>query len=86
MTLMVNWPGYVAVTAGLAVLLGGTWLLRGARASVRMAGGVGVANLAGWLVTGNIIMVAGGAIILAAVCWCLWGERGSGRRRKGGRS
>jgi hypothetical protein len=80
-TILVDWPGYVAGTAGLAVLLGETLLLRSARAAVRMCGAVGVANLADWLITGNVIGLVAGAIILTLVCWCLRSlRRDAGRR------
>jgi hypothetical protein len=83
-SILVNWPAGAAVVSGLLVLLGGTWLLRGARAVVRMCGAVGIAGTLGGVATGKILLIAAGVIILATVCWCSLGLREPGRRRKGG--
>jgi hypothetical protein len=81
MTFFVNWSAAAPTAAGLVVLLGLTWLLRGGRAVARMCGVVGIADVA----VGGIAMIAGGVIILGVVCWCFRSLRGSGQRRKAGR-
>jgi hypothetical protein len=81
MTILVNWPAAAMLSAGLAVLLGLTWLLRGGRAVVRLCGAVGITVTAIGLLTRNVITVTGGVIILAVVCWCFWYLR-EPRRRK----
>jgi hypothetical protein len=85
-SILVNWPVAAAIACVLFVLLGLTWLLRGDRAVVRMCGTVGVAVITCGVATGHIIVIAGGVIILAVVCWCFRSLRESGQRRRGGRA
>lgn len=86
MTILVDWPAAAVLAAGLTVLLGLAWLLRGGRAALRMSGAVGIADILVGLAIGKIAAVAAGVIILAVVCWCLWGEREPRRSRTSGRA
>jgi hypothetical protein len=77
--ILVNGPAAVAVAAGLAVLLGLTWLLRGGRAVPRMCAVIGAGVIAIGLGTGNILAIAGGVITLGVAFWCMWMLRGDAR-------
>lgn len=81
MTILVNWPGLAAATAGLTVLLGLTWLLRGDRAALRACFAVTVCVAVIGLAEGSAVVLAFAAVLLAADCWCLSVLRDEGRRK-----
>lgn len=80
MTILVNWQLMVVT----AFALGVAWLLGRGRAVARMCAMTGIAVTLEGVNTGNIIMAAGGVLILACTCWAFWELRGSGQRRTGG--
>lgn len=71
MTILVNWPETAVIEAGLIVLVGGTWLLRGSHAVLRTCAAVGTGNILFGMAAGRPLAVAGGAVILAVAGWNL---------------
>lgn len=80
MTVLVNWQGAAVLAAGLTVLIGLPWLLKGGRAAVRTRLAVAVADMLVGLAAGSVVMVAVGAVLLAVDFWCLASLRDGGRR------
>lgn len=60
------------VMAGLAVLLGAVWLLRGGRAVLGTCLAVGVTELVLGLAAGNVVQASAGVVIIALAGWSLW--------------
>jgi hypothetical protein len=77
--ILVNWPATIAVAAGLVVLVGLTWLLRGGRAAARMCAVTGMSEICLGLGAGKVLTIAGGVVTLGVVCWCLRMLRGDAR-------
>ena len=74
MSVLVNLPS----AAGLAVLLGLTWLLRGARAAVRWCAWTGVGVIISGLAAGSVLAAGAGTVITGSACWTLRSLRRSG--------
>ena len=77
------WQAAVVITCGLAVLIGGTRLLRGDHAVLRVCGFTGAGVAAFGLAAGRVLAIAGGVLILGVVAWCAWDLRDTGQRRTG---
>lgn len=65
MSVTVNWSAGFVAAAALAVLLGLTWWLRGGRAVLLACTAVGVSAALLGAAAGNIVTIAGGAVIIA---------------------
>lgn len=68
----VTYVPYLAVTAGLAVLLGLVLLLRGVDAALKTCGLIGAVHVLLGFVTGRPSWFVTGSVILVTVAWASW--------------
>lgn len=79
--LLVNVHALVAMLAGLVVLVGLVWLLRGGRAAIRACVAVSALVLVLGLADGSVAQIVVGLALVAFNTWTLWSTRGRPARR-----